>query len=48
MTTRAGLRALDAPHGQLRIVCDRRAYADHHRIDQRAQPVQMGEARLRR
>jgi len=40
------VRAPDAPHGQLRIVCDGRAYADHDRVDQRPQAVQMGEAGL--
>ena len=37
------LRAGDAPHRELRVVGQRRADADHHRIDQRAQPVQVGE-----
>ena len=37
------LRAGDAPHGELRIVGQRRADPDHHRIDQRPQPVQMGK-----
>jgi len=41
-----GVRALDAPHGQLWVVSDGRAYADHDRVDQRPQAVQMGEARL--
>ena len=39
-------KAIDAPHGQLRIVGDRRAYADDDRIDQRPQPMQMDEAGL--
>ena len=38
------LRAGDAPHRELGIVGQRRADADHHRIDQRPQPVQMGES----
>lgn len=38
--------ALDAPHGQLRIIGDRRAYADDDRIDQRPQPMQMDETWL--
>ena len=40
--------ARDAAHRQLRIVGERRADADHHRVDQRAQPVQVGEAGRRR
>ena len=36
-------RPAHAPDGELRVVGDRRADADQHRIDQRAQPVQMGE-----
>ena len=39
------VRAGDAPHRELRIVGERRADPDHHRIDQGAQPVQMGEPR---
>jgi hypothetical protein len=38
--------ALDAPDGQLRIVGDRRAYADDDRVNQRPQPMQMDEAGL--
>ena len=34
-----------APHRQQRVVRDRRADADQHRIDQRAQPVQMRKTR---
>ena len=33
----------DAPHRELRIVGDRGADPDHHGIDQRPQPVQVGE-----
>ena len=39
------MRAADPPHGELRIVGERRADADHHRIHQRPQPVQVGETR---
>ena len=35
------LRAGHAPHRELRIVGQRRADPDHHRIDQRPQPMQM-------
>ena len=37
------LRAGDAAHRELRIVGQRGADADHHRIDQGAQPMQMGK-----
>ena len=39
------LRAGDAPHGELRIVGERRSDPDHHGIHQRPQPVQMGKPR---
>ena len=39
-------RAFDAPDGQLRIVGDRGAHPDHHRVDQRPQAMQMGETGL--
>ena len=38
-----GARTGDPAHGQLRIVGKRGADPDHHRIDQRAQPMQVGE-----
>ena len=38
-------RSRAAPHGQQRVVRDRRADADQHRIDQRAQPVQVRKTR---
>ena len=39
------LRSGYPPHRELRIVGQRRADPDHHRVDQRAQPVQMRQAR---
>ena len=39
------LRAGDAPHRELRIVGQRGSDPDHHRVDQGAQPVQVGEPR---
>jgi len=36
-------RAGDPAHGELRIVDQRRAHPDHHRVDQGAQPVQVVE-----
>ena len=38
------LRARNPPHGQLRIVRERRPDPDDHGIDQGAQPVQMVKA----
>jgi len=37
------MRSAHPPHRQLRIVGQHRADADHHRIDEGAQPVQMCE-----
>ena len=39
------LRAGDAPYRELGIVGQRRSDPDHHRIDQGAQPVQVGKPR---
>ena len=43
MTTRAGLRPVDAADGELRIVGKRGADADHDGVDQRTQAMQMGK-----
>jgi hypothetical protein len=37
--------ARNPPHGQLRIVGERGTHANHDRIDQRPEPVQMIETR---